>query len=125
MSRVLRILLLLNNRPIVHFCGSWAVGGWVDSGEKLVIFCGRHKWMTPNKINRLHERAQRIDCSDYKSSFNTLLEKNSSFSVHHRNIQCLTIEIYKFLHDLFPAIMGEIIKLNRRPKYNLRTRQEL
>ena len=48
-----------------------------------------------------------------------------AFSIHQRNIQSLAIEIYKFLHDLSPAIMGDIIKLNRPPTYNLRTRQEL
>ena len=36
------------------------------------------------------------------------------------------IEIYKFLHDLSPAIiMGDITKLNKSPTYNLRTLQEL
>ena len=78
-----------------------------------------------NKNNRLHKRALRIVYCDYKSSFNTLLEKHGSFSIHHRNIQSLTIDIYKFLHGLSPAIMGDIIKLNRPPTYNLRTRQEL
>ena len=37
----------------------------------------------------------------------------------------LPIEIDKFLQGLFPAIIDDIIKLNRRPIYNLRTRQEL
>ena len=84
-----------------------------------------HSRTLNNKINRLHERALRIVYSDYKSSFNTLLEKDGSFPIHHRNIQSLAIEIYKFLHGLSPAIMGDIIKLNRSPTYNLRTRQEL
>ena len=84
-----------------------------------------HSRTLNNKINCLHERALRIVYSDYKSSFNTLLEKDGSFSIHHRNIQSLAIEICKFLHGLSPAITGDIIKLNRPPTYNLRTRQEL
>ena len=36
------ILLFLNNRSIVHFCGWW------KEVKNLTIFCGRHKWMTPN-----------------------------------------------------------------------------
>ena len=42
------------------------------------------------------------------------------FQIHHRNIQSLATEIYKF-----PAIMGDVIKLYRPPTCNLRTRQEL
>ena len=75
-----------------------------------------------NRINRLHEGALRIVYSEYKSSFNTLLENGGSFSIHHRNTQSLAVEIYKFLP---PAVMGNIIKLARPPKYNLKTRQEL
>ena len=84
-----------------------------------------HSGTLNNEINLLHERAQRIVYSDYKSSFNTILEKDSSFSIHHRNIQSLATEIYKYLHGLSPAIMGDIIKFNKPPAYNLRTRQEL
>ena len=36
------------------------------------------------KINRLHERALRIVHSDYKSSFCELLERDKSFSIHHK-----------------------------------------
>ena len=35
-----------------------------------------------NKINRLHERALRIVYSDFKSSFEGLLMKDNSFSIH-------------------------------------------
>ena len=49
-----------------------------------------------NKINCIHEETLRIIYSDYESSFNTLLEKDGSSSIHHRNIQSLAIEIYNF-----------------------------
>ena len=84
-----------------------------------------HSRTVNDKTNRLHKRALRIVYSDYKSSFNTLLEKDGSFSIHHGNIESLATELYKFLHGLSPTIMDDIIKLNRPLTYNLRTRQEL
>ena len=77
------------------------------------------------RTNRLHDRALRIVYSDYKSLFNTLLENDGSFQ---SNKEIFTIYLLKYinsLHDLSPAITGNIIKLNGPPKYNLRTRLEL
>ena len=45
---------------------------------------------TNRKINRLHERCLRIIYNDKQSSFKILLEKDSSVSIHDRNIHCLT-----------------------------------
>ena len=39
-----------------------------------------------NKINRIHERALRITYKDKSSTFQELLEKDNSVSIHHRNI---------------------------------------
>ena len=44
-----------------------------------------------NKINRIHERALRITYKDKPSTFQELLEKDNSVSIHHRNIQKLAI----------------------------------
>ena len=60
-----------------------------------------HSRTINNKINRLHERALRIVYSDFKSSFEGLLMKDNSFSIHERNIQSLATDIYTFLsYDL-------------------------
>ena len=39
------------------------------------------------KINRLHERCLRTICNDKQSSFNELLEKDGSVSIHEQNFQ--------------------------------------
>ena len=54
-----------------------------------------HGRQVNNKINRVHERALRMIYEDSTSSFDTLLEKDMSFSVHYRNIQQLALEMYK------------------------------
>ena len=73
-----------------------------------------------NRINRIHERALRMAYKDKHSTFQELLSKDSSVSIHHRNLQVLATEIYKFLHGLSPKIMGEVFRINEI-KYNLRT----
>ena len=67
-----------------------------------------HSRTINNKINRLHEKALRIVYWDYKSKSDQLLEKNGFFSIHHRYIQTLAIEMFKFLNGLFPQIMNAV-----------------
>ena len=45
------------------------------------------------KINHLQEASLRIVDKDYTSSFEDLLRKEKSATVHHRNIQSLTVEL--------------------------------
>ena len=43
-----------------------------------------------------------------------MLQKDNAITIHERNIQALTIEIYKTTHDISPGMMSEIFK----PKQN-------
>ena len=79
-----------------------------------------HSRENNNKINRLHERCLRIICNDKRSSFNALLEKDGSVSIHERNIKILATEMFKVSKNLAPPQMQEIFKLKDQPHYNLR-----
>ena len=55
-----------------------------------------------NKINRIHERSLRITYNDKSSSFQNLLEKDNSVTLHYRNIEILATEKYTSLQELSP-----------------------
>ena len=74
--------------------------------------------MKNNKINRLHERASRIVHSDFKPSFEGLLLKDNSFSIHERNIQSLAIKIYKFFNGLSPSFLNIVYHKNISNSYD-------
>ena len=78
-----------------------------------------------NKINHSDERALRTVYSDYNSSFYELLHKDDIFKIHQKNVHNLAIEIYKYLHGLSPAILGDVFKVNETMPYDLRRRNEL
>ena len=79
-----------------------------------------------NKIIKpLHEKALRIVYGDYKSKFDELLEKDGFFSIHHRNIQTMVIEIFKFLNGLSPQIMNEFFQVKSPAPYYVRDKNDL
>ena len=84
-----------------------------------------HSRTMNDKINRLHERSLKIVYSDQSSTFEELLERDKTFSIHHKNIQSLAIEIYKFLNGLSPEIMNSMFNLNENNQYSLRNVFEL
>ena len=81
------------------------------------MFCGRQE---NNRINHLHERALRIVYNDYKSTFENLLELDNSLFIHHRNIRLLSIELYKFKHNLSNQVLLELLNL-RNINYDFRS----
>ena len=84
------------------------------------MFCGR---TLNRRINRLHERALRIAYEDYESSFEELLIKDDSVTIHQRNLRVLAVEMYKISHKLSPEFMWDLVeeintKYQTRSSYN-------
>ena len=82
-----------------------------------------HNRLINNKINRLHERCLRIVYNDNQSTFEELLEKDNTVSVHRRNLQFLAIELYKVINGISPDLMKEVFPLNDDSGYNLRNKR--
>ena len=118
------------------------ISGFIDSSKKRTItkpFITSHfsyyplVWMfhireLNNKINRIHELSLRLVYSDKTSTFQELLDKDKSVSVHHKNIQVFATEIYKAVNSLAPTIMNTIfeikdIEYNLRDKFNFKSRR--
>lgn len=72
-----------------------------------------------SKINRIHERTLRIVYYDYESTFEQLLKRDQSFTIHERNIQALAIEMYKTKNNDNPSFMKEIFVEKTSKRYNL------
>ena len=73
-----------------------------------------------NILNHIHESALRIAYRDANSTFQELLIRDGSVSIHHRNLQLLVTEMIKFLKRISPQIMAKVFKVNER-NYNVRT----
>ena len=63
---------------------------------------------TNNKINHLHERALRMVYNEYEISFEELLLRDNSFTVHENNIKKLMVELYKVVNGLSSQIFCEL-----------------
>ena len=82
-----------------------------------------HSRTTSNKINKLHERALRLVYADYGSTFEELLEKDHSFTVHHYNIQTLCIELYKVFTGQSQTIFSDLFE-RKNISYSLRSQPD-
>ena len=74
-----------------------------------------HNRTVNSKINRLHERSLRLLYKDDVSTFEELLQKAGTFTIHQRNIQSLAIEMFKVKDNSAPILLNEIFK---ERKYN-------
>ena len=87
------------------------------------LFWMFHGRIVNKKINQLHERALLILYKDYTGSFEDLLERDNSVTIHHRNIQSLAIELFKVNQNLSNSVLCNIFQ-TRSISYNLRSQTD-
>ena len=67
-----------------------------------------HSRKLNKRINRLHERALRVAYKDDDLTFQQLLEKYNSFTIHERNLQKLAILMYQVKHKMRPQPVQDL-----------------
>ena len=82
-----------------------------------------HSRNVNKKINRLYEWDLIIVYTDYMSYFKTFLKRMALFPSIIEILKMLAVEINKFLHDISPTIIGNVLKLHSPATYTLRTRK--
>ena len=68
------------------------------------------------KINNLHYRALRMIYKDDTSSFEELLERDGSITIHHQNIHSLATEMFKVVTGVAPSFMEKVFNIH--PNHN-------
>ena len=76
-----------------------------------------HNRTLNNRINKIQERALRIVYDNRNSTFEELLRKDDSVTIHTRNIQALAIELFKIVSGQSPEIMKEVFSLKETLPY--------
>ena len=66
----------------------------------------------------IYEKCLCLITNDYESNLKELLESFHELSIHKTYINCLMIEIYKYLHELSLELMTDIFTLRKNP-YNI------
>ena len=87
----------------------------------LWMFCSR---TLNNKINKLHERALRVVYKSDNLTFQQLLEKDKSSTIHERNLQKVAVEIYKVKNKISPIPVQELFKSRGDMAHNMRKNRE-
>ena len=72
----------------------------------------QHTRSLNNKINKLQERSVRIVYEEYTSSFDNLLKKDKNKTTHQKNIEKLTIQMYKIKNNTAPKIVSGLFPVN-------------
>ena len=67
-----------------------------------------HSRKSNNEIKLFHERALRMIYNDQISSFQELLDRDNSFTVHHFIVQSSAIEMFKVINTIAASIIDDL-----------------
>lgn len=84
----------------------------------LILMCQRRK--LKNRINNLDGRVLKLIFKSRKSTFERLLIREKSVSVHSKYLQILVKEIYKVQHGTTPAIMNKFFNTKNSSSFETR-----
>ena len=122
-SRKLNMLIRISKFMAIE-CRRILIKAFIESQFgycPLVWMCCNQSCNT--RINHLHERALRIAYNDNVSSFENLLQRDQSVSIHHTNIHLLGIELYITRKNTSNHIINELFE-QRNTLYNLRSQDD-
>ena len=71
-------------------------------------FCGE---VNTKKVENIQERALRFIYEDYSASYDELLTKSKLLSLKLRRMRSLALEVYKDIHQEFPAYLQDLIHI--------------
>ena len=77
----------------------------------LVWMC--HSREINNRINTIHYRALHIVYNDNTSSFEDLLRKDGSVTIHQENLRFLAVEMFKVIHGATPSLCLIFLQKNQ------------
>ena len=82
-----------------------------------------HSRKLNTRISRFQERFLRVVFKDFDSSFEKLLRKDSSTTLHQRNLQKLMTAIFRVKTGIAPELMKGVFEFLDVP-YNLRNQSK-
>ena len=86
------------------------------------MFCSRQ---SNNLINRVYERGLRLTYSNKTNKeFQQILRDKNEFTIHQKNLQVLTTEVYKTVNGIAPPTMNSLFNFLANIR-NIRNFQEI
>ena len=85
------------------------------------MLCGKG---SQDKLEKINERALRLACSDYSSSYKDLLANSKETTIHVQSVRILALKVYKTFNNLNPVFMKDYF-VPKTTGHNLRLKNPL